>query len=220
MTTTSTALATTTTSASRAYSEEALSYFAEVALGSEFGSDFQVIRKWTADVRITVQGTPTDTDMATLSDVVADLNDIIDPIEIEIVDSTGNVDLHFGPESEFETIEPNYVPVNLGFFWVWFDDTDSISNAHILISTTGVTQVERNHLIREELTQSLGLMNDSFTYEDSMFFQEWTETAAYSALDELLIEMLYQPEISSGMGFEEALELLGTTVVSSSSTGV
>ena len=51
-------------------------------------------------------------------------------------------------------------------------------------------------------------MSDSYTYEDSMFYQGWTDTGAYSEIDELLIEMLYLPEIHAGMESNEALEVL------------
>ena len=207
--TTTTTVVTTTTVAPPVYSEEALDYFAEVTFGPEFGGGSQAIRKWTQDMRIAVYGTPNEDDLATLAEVIADLNEIIGTIELEIVESGENVELHFAPEEEFESIEPNYEPVNLGFFWVWWDGTESISNARILISTTELTQAERSHLIREELTQSLGLMNDSFSYEDSIFYQGWTDTGTYSELDEMLIEMLYLPKIGPGMEPGEVLELLG-----------
>ena len=78
----------------------------------------------------------------------------------------------------------------------------------VLISTTGLTADERAHLIREELTQSLGLLADSARYEDSIFYQEWTTTNRYSPLDRAVIEMLYQPLLLPGITVEEALEAL------------
>jgi len=207
---TTTTAASTTTSGHRDYPQAALDYFVEVAFGPEFGSGVREIRKWTQDVKIAVHGDPNPEDLAALEDVIADLNEIIGTIEIEIVETGQNVDLHFAPEAQFAAIEPNYVPVNMGFFWVWWDGGGSFNSSRILVSTTDLSQAERNHIIREELTQSMGLMNDSFSYEDSMFYQEWTETPAYSDLDELLIAMLYLPQITPGMKPEEALALLGS----------
>ena len=57
----------------------------------------------------------------------------------------------------------------MGFVYIWWDDAGAITDAVMLISTTGITPEERAHLIREELTQSLGLLNDSSQYEDSIF---------------------------------------------------
>ena len=65
-------------------------------------------------------------------------------------------EIHFAPESRFALIEPNYVPTNYGFFWTNWNADGEIYWSRVLISTTDVTQQERAHLIREELTQSLG----------------------------------------------------------------
>lgn len=78
-----------------------------------------------------------------------------------------------------------------------------LTEATILISTVGVTQAERSHLIREELTQSFGLINDSTLYAESIFQQSWTTTQTYSPTDERLIQMLYCPAIKAGMGASE-----------------
>ncbi|MEX0825822.1 MAG: DUF2927 domain-containing protein [Acidimicrobiia bacterium] len=201
---TTTTVAPTTTLAPTFYSADAVAYFEEVAFGQEFGGDAPEIRKWTHDVRMVVHGDPSDEDLVTLYDVIADLNTMIGTIVIDIVASDGNFDIHFAPESEFAAIEPNYVPVNMGFFWVWWDGGGNITDARVLISTSGLTQPERNHLIREEVTQSLGLMRDSIRFEDSIFYQGWTETQEYSEFDELLIEMLYLPEIEPQMTAAEA----------------
>jgi hypothetical protein len=190
------------------YSASALDYFSAIALSPEYGDGAGEIRKWATDVRIAVHGDPTDEDLATLDDVVADLNALIGPIEVEVVRSKANADLYFAPESEFSEIAPEYVPVNMGFFWTWWDQDGGITRARLLVSTTDITQTERDHIIREEVTQSLGLMNDSYTYEDSMFYQGWTSPTKYSALDESLIEMLYLPEITPGMPATEALAVL------------
>lgn len=93
---------------------------------------------------------------------------------------------------------PRYQTGNLGYAWIWWEN-DTIYDATILISSIGINQPERSHLIREELTQSLGLLRDSYQYEDSIFFQLWTTTTSYSALDEALIRMLYSPKIQTGM---------------------
>jgi len=213
-TTTSSAVATTTTVVDtttrgpRVYPQDALDYFVEVAFGPEFGGGSPEIRKWTQDVRISVNGDPDAADLEALDAVIADLNALIGPIRIEIVEVYANVDLWFAPEAEFSEIEPNYVPVNMGFFWVYWSPEGAITSSRVLISTTGLTQAERNHIIREEVTQSLGLMNDSYSYEDSTFYQGWTETQAYSVIDEFVIEMLYLAEILPGMDVDEALAVL------------
>lgn len=200
---------TTSTTVLVSYPQAAVDYFVEIAFGPEFGGGPREIRKWTSDVEIEVHGEPNADDLITLYDVVADLNAIITTIEIRVVDGDGNVDVHFAPVSSFADIEPNYVSGNMGFFWVWWDARGSIVRSRVLVSTTGLTQQERNHIIREEITQQMGLMSDSYSYPDSVFQQAWTTTQEYSPLDEMLISMLYLPRVEVGMDDVEALAAIG-----------
>jgi hypothetical protein len=119
-----------------------------------------------------------------------------------------NCEIHFAPESRFASIEPQYVPTNYGFFWTNWNADGEIYWSRVLISTTNVTQQERAHLIREELTQSLGLMNDSYAYADSVFYQEWTDVTQYSPADRRVIDMLYSDLVSPGMTQAQASEAL------------
>lgn len=54
----------------------------------------------------------------------------------------------------------------------------------------------------------MGLMSDSWKYPDSIFYQGWTATGAYSKLDRAIISILYNPKIKSGMGKKELERVL------------
>ena len=82
---------------------------------------------------------------------------------------------------------------------MWWDGQGAIYKGRILISSDGINQGERSHLIREELTQSLGLFQDSWQYPESIFYQGWTATPEYAAIDGPTIQLLYQPQLSAGM---------------------
>ena len=191
------------------FTQEEIDYFTEIALGAEFGDEVPVIKKWRNNLRIKIIGEPTELDVQTINDIVNDLNEIIDGIKVKIVDKKENVTITFSPESDFAKIDPNYVPTNYGFFWaLWHDDNFIIYDASILISSADITQKERSHLIREELTQSLGLMNDSNKYNDSIFYQEWTDIVKYSEIDKAVIKLLYLKKIKPGMSKEQVLKIL------------
>ena len=191
------------------YSQEEIDYFTEIALGVEFGDDVPVIKKWTNDIRIKINGEPTDFDLQTINNIISDLNKLIAGIKIKQVDKKGNLTITFAPESNFTTIDPNYVPTNYGFFWaLWHDDYFVIYAASILISSADITQQERSHLIREELTQSLGLMNDSNKYNDSIFYQEWTDLTELSEIYKAVIKLLYHKKIKPGMSKDQVLNIL------------
>ena len=189
---------------------ERLDYFLEISIGSEYGSQKTRVVKWTNDLKIIVFGSPTDQDKRTLNEVIAELNDILgDSIQLNIVESNPNVEIYFIPKSEFHLDEPSYVPtalrsfgthgITVGYFWTWWDNAFEIYKAKILISTEDISQIERSHMIREELTQSLGLMNDSWEYEDSIFYQGWTEAIKYLGIDKEIIKMLYHQDVVPGM---------------------
>lgn len=189
------------------YTKAEIDYFLEIALGSEYGVSDPTIKKRIGDVRIKILGSPTREDLITLNQVIDELNNIIFSINIEIDSDNYNLQIYFVPEPEFRKYEPNYIPVNYGFFWNSWNN-DIIEYSKILISTVNITQKERSHLIREELTQSLGLMKDSEKYPDSIFYQAWTDTTAYSELDQVVIEMLYLPEIQPGMTRSQVIDIL------------
>ncbi len=191
------------------YSQKQIDYFTEIALGAEFGDEIPVIKKWTNDIRIKVKGEPTEEDLQAITAIIGDLNKLISGIKIKQVAKKENLTITFSPESGFSEVDPNYVPINYGFFWaLWHDDDYVIYEARILISTTELTQKERSHLIREELTQSLGLMNDSKKYNDSIFYQDWTTVTEFSEIDRAVIKLLYLKKIKPGMSKQQVLNVL------------
>jgi hypothetical protein len=185
------------------YSEEEIDYFFETVLGSEFGASEPLIHKWTDDIRINVNGIPTAEDLNTLGQVISELNDLVDDISLVLVDGRPNIEIYFTTVESFASIEPNYVPGNMGFFWIYWDSNKALYSGRILIASEEISQQERSHIIREELTQSLGIMNDSYSYEDSIFYQGWTDTLSYAPIDRTVISLLYDPGLLPGMTREE-----------------
>ena len=59
-----------------------------------------------------------------------------------------------------------------------------------MVRTGNDTQAQRS-ILREELTQSLGLYNDSWKYPNSIFYQGGNDVTEYSDLDKEIIQMLY-----------------------------
>lgn len=193
------------------YNNEEIEYFYEIALGVEYGQNDSRTKKWQTNPNIATHGTPTAADLDTLDNVIKELNNglIHDGIKLELDEASSNIEIHFEPESQFANIEPNYVPGNSGFFYAWWNSNCSIYRARILISTD-VTQQARSHLIREELTQSLGLMNDSSQYNDSIFYQGWTETNTYTDMDKAVIEIMYNAAVHPNMTYSDLTEIVTT----------
>ena len=197
-----------TSDSSGIYSKQEIEYFFEIAFGAEYGSSGSVLHKWASDIRIRVNGTPTNADLDTLNQIVAELNTLVSSISFSIVTDNPNVDIYFTNVSQFPSIEPNYISGNVGFAWIWWDAAGDIFKGRILIALDGVNQQVRSHLIREELTQSAGLMKDSWRYQESVFYQGWTGTAAYAQIDRALIKLLYDPRLRSGMTQDQVKDAL------------
>ena len=190
------------------YSEKEIEYFFETVMGAEYGAHDSAIHKWADNVRIGIKGHPTNKDRQTLEEVLSELNYLIDDIELYIVSSGSNIQVYFDDPSNFSSIEPNYIPGNSGFFWAWWDNSGNLYKARVLIAAEGVSQEERSHLLWEEMTQVLGIMNDSYEYADSVFYQGWTDVYGLSDIDKAVVSMLYDPRLKSGMGIEEVSEIL------------
>ncbi|KAM3094435.1 DUF2927 domain-containing protein [Phormidesmis sp. 146-12] len=201
------------------YTQEQIRYFMEVAMGAEYSNvNGAKIRKWQEDLRIKVLGTPTNADLETLNTVINEINELTaGNVRLQLVTQNPNVTIHFAPEWKFKQLEANYQPINYGYIWTQWNN-DTITNANILITSKQVTQKERSHLIREELTQSLGLMQDSNRYADSMFYQPWTDVTQYSSLDRALIKMLYSPQIRPGMNQAQVINVLNSLQAQTPST--
>jgi hypothetical protein len=183
------------------YTEEELSYFFEIALGSEYGSGPLVVTRWEQDVRIAVTGTPTSSDMAELDSVIAEVNSAVD-IDVGLDATAPNMTVHYTATADFSSICSLYVPGNIGFFCFWWNTAFEIVRAEVMIGTD-TTQQERLHLAWEEVIQPLGLANDSYRYPDSIFYQGYTLTHGLSDIDRRILTLLYDPRIEPGMSESE-----------------
>ncbi len=192
------------------YQPRDVEYFGEVAFGTEAGTGEAVLRKWATAPRIRVHGAPTPADQAALARIVAEVNELVPDLGMVLTATDPNVELHFIPTEEFPLHVPTYVRGNLGYFWAWWNPEQEITRAHVLVASEGIDQSEREHLLREELTQILGLMRDSWSYPESIFYQGWTETGSFAPIDRTVLEMLYRAEVRPGQDRGTVLERLQT----------
>ena len=180
------------------YDDETNTYFKEIALELEY-SDLVKTEpiRWTEDMHIFLEENATPLIRNELNRIVSELNELIDPIEISIVKnkSEANCHIYFDDVNGFlkNISEANRektkerLSVNCGYF------SSGNNNAYLHIDLAKIdddTDAQK-HLLREELTQSLGLFNDSWSYPESMFYQGWTHTTDYAEIDKRLIDLLY-----------------------------
>ncbi|MEX0694547.1 MAG: DUF2927 domain-containing protein [Rhodospirillales bacterium] len=83
------------------------------------------------------------------------------------------------------------------FFVIWPNPDWAIARAQIVINSL-LDDIHIKHCLLEELTQSLGLPNDSDRLRPSVF-NESAMLTVLSGLDRLLIRTVYDPRISKGL---------------------
>ena len=177
------------------FSTEAKEYFKKVAYGNEFNGGSSSLKKWDQDINIYVVGNKRDYLMSELNDIVIELNGLISTININIVDneSDANFFIIFGSQQDYNNYDEEsigYTEHNQGLFIAYGGENLTKATMYVDIERTSTNDGQK-HLLREELTQSLGLCNDSYDYPESIFYQGWTETTEYTEIDKELIQMLY-----------------------------
>ncbi|MDX2305479.1 MAG: DUF2927 domain-containing protein [Microscillaceae bacterium] len=187
-------------------------YFKEIALGSEFGHEANPkIIKWKKNIKIFILGSKPEYLLKELKKIITEFNGLVHNIRIELSErrTEANLLLVLGSSQEYLKIESgasSFVKNNWGMFTVYENKKYEIERATVFVDVIRAHSREaQKHLLREEITQSLGLMQDSPRYPDSIFYESWSQTTEYSDIDKLLIQILYHPEIRPGFR-EEDLE--------------
>ena len=182
------------------YVADEIDYFLEIAFGSEFGGATSLLRRWPSGSGplIRVNGTPSTGDREVLDSVIAEINRLALGLDIELVADFPTVEMHFVPQSDFATLLPQAPPGNNGLVWLWWGEDQYLFQSVVLISTT-TGEALRAHIIREEVTQMLGLLQDSFRYPQSIFYQAFSDVTEYLPIDRSVIDLLHRPELRVGM---------------------
>ncbi len=222
---------------SKKYSDATKDYFLEVALGTDYGDNQQQIKKWVQYIKIYPEydeiEKQTQTMLAVeLKKVVEELNELTNNIQLNIVPGkeSANLLVFFGSGEKYAekfTTDKYYTPPtkesdeeikkkilsliesNWGLSWCYWNDKYEITNGSIYVDTKRNTENSAlRHTLRKNLTQSLGLMNNSDKYEKSIFYDKWTTVIAFQTIDKEVIEILYRNEIKPGMKIDEVKEVL------------
>lgn len=189
-------------------------YFCEVALGSEFGRKYHKIRKWQQPIRIFLTGEEHSGLEIELDHILEELNQLIPTMGLIRVfsEEEANIIVFLGTGKAFaQRIKQakGKIAENWGLVFVKHNWRGEMEYGELYVDIYRTLHPDaQKHLLREELTQALGLLNDSFQYEKSIFYQPWTMTTQYTPLDRWLIHQLYQEDIFPGMKFKAVINVL------------
>ncbi len=190
--------------------EDVIRYFNEVSLDAEFSSsgDATKVQKWDVPIVYTIHGQPTEADLAVLDTYTRWLNTIEGFPGIREASDPGetNLDIHFCSYSQMINIlGTNFYGCDGGVtFWY---RSNRIYQETICIRTD-IGQDARNSVILEEIYNGLGPVQDTDLRKDSIIYSGYSIPQSLTAVDELILKLLYHPEIQFGMDNEQCEEVI------------
>jgi len=178
----------------------------DVCLGAEY-QDWNWFRaprvsRWVASPKLSLFGA-SDEHKQVIADVIIEINDALKetPIRIEALEPNtedASLKVFFAPIEEFNQISRqhgfNFESGNLGYFWVFWNREHEIQKAIVLLATDRLQGKQLTHFALEEITQALGLMNDSMLFKYSIFYEQDGDTGnvtSLSVLDRQIIRFFY-----------------------------
>lgn len=179
--------------ADRSVADPVLRWVEGVTLGPEFGGGGKVCSRWVTAPTLSVFGGG-DVQRKVVEDVLAHLNETLAETPIKKVellppdDESASVRVYFAPLAEFPSLAKKhnfkYVEGNWGYFWTFWRNNE-INRAYVLLATDKLRGDTLRHFALEEITQTLGLMNDSPESPDSVFYSKWGDGGGAQQLSEL-----------------------------------
>lgn len=204
---------------STAYEKEVIEYFKEIALESEYYDSPERTTKWKKSmVLYVIKDKPYEKQMKAIQKTIDHINILAtDGFKIELTENPKKCNslLYLLIREGVAKMAPNFyksftdnIDVDVsGFAYTEFDWSNyKINKAFIFIDPEESIEVQESTIL-EEITQSIGLMNDSEKYPESIFYENQIEEDSinmkYSSLDEDVIKLLYHPRMKSGLNSKQ-----------------
>lgn len=182
---------------------EELDYFTDVVFNSDFSNKNTKLKRWKKNIGVSMIGSYTSEDSIYISDVFKIINNNIEKIRIEYAsENKADLKIHFIDYKEFSGFNENAVLAKNGYFNCKWNILEGIAEGYILINKE-LKGDGRKRVIKEEITQSLGLPADSYKYPSSIFYQLMSENYTYADIDIKLIQLLYNYNLPIGMTEQE-----------------
>ncbi|MEM6377782.1 MAG: DUF2927 domain-containing protein [Bacteroidota bacterium] len=190
--------------------------FLEIAFDQEFGQSASGLRKWEKEILIFAEGKLDNFAVTELNTVLAELNGLNESgtsLTLTQNKSDANLNVFFGTKADYvEELAPEaagFAEGNSGFVTIAWNQQLEITRAIVCVDNINNTdQALLRHIIREEMAQALGLINDTFLEENTIFYEGFSNLEAYSAFDKKVIGLMLGNELRAGMCVSEVLLFL------------
>lgn len=190
--------------------DDVITYFNEVCLDAEMvkGGNAKLIQKWDVPIYYYIFGEPTEDDLIALNDFETWVNTVPGFPGLSATQDLGqaNMKIYFCTEQELHNIMgPGFENLD-GAVTYWYNN-NAIYDATICIRTD-LNQYLRNSVIKEELYNGLGPINDTSLREDSIIYANYSEPQYLTDIDKLIMTLLYDPTILCGMNADRCETVL------------
>lgn len=184
------------------YSAKTINYFYELVFYSESENRFlDNIQKWDEKVKINILGNPKEEEIQAVNNVVESISKLNLSLDICFVEneSDSNFKIHF-KKSDNIAISDDYS--NAGGICTVSQECGKIKNATIDIINRSDSDSKYNlfKVVEEEIIQGLGLMCDSHSYPNSLFYEARNIHKRFSNLDRDVLKLLYDTIIPINYG--------------------
>ncbi|MEM8953586.1 MAG: DUF2927 domain-containing protein [Verrucomicrobiota bacterium] len=175
----------------------------QVLRGSEFQKKWNPVRRWSFSPTLSAFSHHPDHQSLT-RDIVAELNESLADTPVRRIrllpafDHRAKIKVHFIPHADFPKFSKDFgveaTGENFGLFFIKRNPRNHIIHATILLATDKLEGDALRHFACEEITQSLGLPNDSALYRDSIFYDgdfKAGDPVSLTQRDRQLLNLLY-----------------------------
>ena len=181
----------------------------EIVFGSEFvGEDSNIVRKWTVPLRIAIYAKEPERYRALVEPVLQQLHGL-SGLDIQLVDRSapaqnayililGREQFYAYAASHLSAGKNPRTNTDLDCFGVFAADRGGAINELTAVIPESASEATKRSCVIEEVTQALGLPNDSFTVNPSIF----NDDDRYQDLtwqDQLFLRVLYDARVRPGM---------------------
>lgn len=203
------------------YEKDLIEYFKEIALNTEYDDNPERVIKWKRPMSLFIyKEKECEEQMEVVENTIAKLNDIAsDGFSINLSNdiNKSNAVLYLCKKDKVRQLAPKFYELledgllgdYTGMTYVEFKLSNFVITKALIFIDEIATIDEQKSAIVEEITQSIGLLNDSNKHSDSVFYEntDGVENINYSEMDRDLISFLYSEKMNPGYR-EKAAELV------------
>lgn len=190
--------------------EDVIGYFHEVCLDAEFvnSGDPTRLQRWETPILYRWEG-ETPEDRQVLDAFAAWLNGVegFPGIREARTDEAANLRIFFREDGEYLAMMGENFSGTDGGVTFWYDAHDRIYDG-IIGCRSELTSDLRRSVILEEVYNGLGPVHDTAIRPDSIIYAEFSTPQGLSPVDELILKLLYHPDMQCGMDQTQCDEII------------